>query len=301
MGSDTPPEGTDPPLGAPGPIVPDPHPHVPGLGYHLSGYKAPEAPVYKGRTVEARRAFVRKYELYMQQCDNYGASIGCKVVPRGIGDCMEVNAKLFAASMQLRRPAHTITNKDWMIWFLAADSMVPALYAEIPERIKKTVIMNETLLDGDERFDDWCYQYWTCLESLNAQSFSTQYAKYAVRALVHGIRPLTVKKVVQDQLTFGEKHIRSNVLLFMDKVKEQLIPACKLERAAAGPPKPRKPDGPGQDKGDAKPTGKFKQLKDPEGGAKPYRNACWGCGGNHSLHDCPRRRTLTRKRSGRRK
>ena len=146
--------------------------------------------------------------------------------------------------------------------------------------------MNETLLDGDERFDDWCYQYWTCLESLNAQSFSTQYAKYAVRALVHGIRPLTVKKVVQDQLTFGEKHIRSNVLLFMDKVKEQLIPACKLERAAAGPPKPRKPDGPGQDKGDAKPTGKFKQLKDPEGGAKPYRNACWGCGGNHSLHDC---------------
>ena len=119
--------------------------------------------------------------------------------------------------------------------------------------------------------------------------------------LVHGIRPLTVKKVVQDQLTFGEKHIRSNVLLLMDRVNEQLIPTCKLERAAAGIPKPRKPDGPGQDKSDAKPMGEFKQLKDPEGGAKPYRNACWGCGATTRATIAPRRRTLTRKRSGRRK
>ena len=81
------------------------------MGY-LSGYKAPEAPLYRGVTVEARRAFVRKYELYLQQCHNYGAAMGYAIVARPIGDCMEPNAKHFAATMQLRKPTHTITNSE---------------------------------------------------------------------------------------------------------------------------------------------------------------------------------------------
>jgi len=170
--------------------------HVAGMGY-LSGYKAPKAPVYKGVTMEARRAFVRKYELYLQQCANYGASIGYAIVARPIGDCMEPSAKHFAATMQLRKPTHTITNTEWMRWFMEADDVTPMFYSELPDRISKTVIMDESILDGVARFDKWVHAYWSFLENNNAQNFSTDYAKHACRALSDGIRPMTVRKVIK--------------------------------------------------------------------------------------------------------
>ena len=262
---------------------------VAGMGY-LSGYKAPEAPLYRGVTVEARRAFVRKYELYLQQCHNYGAAMGYAIVARPIGDCMEPNAKHFAATMQLRKPTHTITNSEWMLWFMEAENVTPMFYSELPERIKKTVIMDETILDGVARFDKWVHAYWSFLENNNAQNFTTDYAKHACRALSEGIRPFTVRKVIKNLLKYDEKHMGLDVMVFLDKVKEELIPACRLERAAKQASLV-KPPTKLNDKGEedtSKPTKTVKTLKYQGDGGKPTVEPpkCWGCKGEHTLREC---------------
>ena len=211
--------------------------------------------------MDARRSFVRQYELYLQQCLNNGASIGYVITPRDIGDCMEPKAKHFAATMQLRKPTHTVTNAEWIMWFMEADNAVPMFYSELPARISKTVIMDETILDGVLRFDKWVHAYWSFLENNNAQNFSELYAKHACRALSDGIRPITVRKVIKDLLKYDDKHMGTNVMVFLDKVKEELIPACRLERAAKAAAS-IKPPSTLNERGEEAP---YQDGEDPEG------------------------------------
>jgi hypothetical protein len=75
--------------------------------------------------------------------------------------------------------------------------------------------------------------YWGLLERNNMMSFHEKHPKKAVKALVHGIRPLALKQLIKTQLDLDHKHLRKSVLSFFDFVKKELRHHLKLARTGS--------------------------------------------------------------------
>jgi hypothetical protein len=132
----------------------------------------------------------------------------------------------------------------------------------------------------------------------------------AVKALVHGIRPLALKQLIKTQLDLDHKHLRKSVLSFFDFVKKELRHHLKLARTGSlsglvkvepkrSASSPTEAGGTGRQR-QLKPAGhvaavrrypraqkpgsKVSRSNGAEGGA-PRKMSCWGCKGAHSLRD----------------
>ncbi|RHX96879.1 hypothetical protein DYB25_010235 [Aphanomyces astaci] len=81
-------------------------------------------------------------------------------------------------------------------------------------------------------------------------SFHSKHPKNAVKALMEGIHPASLKAVVQIHLNLDQKHLRNSVLQFMVYVKTKLVAQLEFTWAAksvglvkaAGEDKPRQMD-----------------------------------------------------------
>ncbi|KAF0704568.1 hypothetical protein As57867_007298, partial [Aphanomyces stellatus] len=124
-------------------------------------------------------------------------------------------------------------------------------------------------------------------------AFHTRHPKNAVRALVEGIRPASLKAVVKSHMELDQKHLRNSVLQFMGYVKSKMVAQLEFTRASKSLGQPKVvADPPASDtskrqrarqlKLEAKKTAAAKLAAE----AQTKKRACWSCGGDHRIHDC---------------
>ncbi|ETV77896.1 hypothetical protein H257_08682 [Aphanomyces astaci] len=131
-----------------------------------------------------------------------------------IGTCIDVKAKRSAAMMHLGKDPDIVTNAEWMAYFQYA--------------------LDDQALTSKN----------------NMMSFHSKHPKNAVKALMEGIHPASLKAVVQIHLNLDQKHLRNSVLQFMVYVKTKLVAQLEFTWAAksvglvkaAGEDKPRQMD-----------------------------------------------------------
>ena len=82
--------------------------------------------------------------------------------------------------------------------------------------------MDDKDLDVDHCHDTWVHKYWGLLERNHMMSFHTKHPKIAVEALSHGLRPDSLRLLIQNHLKLDHKHLRNNVLHFFSFVKTKL-------------------------------------------------------------------------------
>ncbi|CAK4071164.1 unnamed protein product [Aphanomyces euteiches] len=199
----------------PPPFTPNHPTYPPGLSPHggipplLSGFSAPKAPRYSGYSIDARRNFAAQYQEYVRECASAAASIGMRIGIRSIGSCIEAKSKLFAATMHLGKTVDAVTESEWMAYFQYALDHHGPDFGDLVEKLKSHVIMDEKELDVDRCYDKWVLAYWSILQRNNMMDFHEKYPKYAVKALIPGLRPAALRKVVEQCLEMSHRHLRS--------------------------------------------------------------------------------------------
>ncbi|CAK4613523.1 unnamed protein product [Aphanomyces euteiches] len=224
----------------------------------LSGFSAPKAPRYVGYTLDARRQFAKQYYEYCNEC----------------------------AQAALSLDAASIYNQEWTDYFQHALDYHGPDFGDLEAKIRTTVVMDEKELDPDRCYDKWVYAYWSLLDKNNMILFHTKHPKNAVKALVDGIRPASLRAVVKNHLELDQKHLRNLVLQFMAFVKTKLIAQLEFTRAAKANGLVKVPDDANikakalsHNKGDSGHIGVAAQ-------AKQKSVKCWSCGGPHHIAKC---------------
>ncbi|CAK4458960.1 unnamed protein product, partial [Aphanomyces euteiches] len=159
-------------------------------------------------------------------------------------------------------------------------------FGDLEAKIRTTVVMDEKELDPDRCYDKWVYAYWSLLDKNNMILFHTKHPKNAVKALVDGTRPASLRAVVKNHLELDQKHLRNSVLQFMAFVKTKLIAQLEFTRAAKANGLVKVPDDANikakalsHNKGDSGRIGVAAQ-------AKQKSVKCWSCGGPHHIAKC---------------
>ena len=284
------PEASSAPVGRPELPVPTPSPTL------LSGFSAPKAPRYSGSTLDARKAFASQYHEYVSDCAQVALATGCRIGIRPIGTCIEAKAKRFAAEMHMGKDVQAVKNHEWEAYFQYAFDYHGQDYGDLEQAIRSHVIMDDKELDAERCHDKWIHSYWLLLERNNMQSFHKRHPKNAVKALIEGIRPASLKAVVKSHLDLDQKHLRNDVLQFFAYVKTKLIAQNEFTRAAKAS---------GLVKTEDKARNEDSQPKNPKAKAikKPFDRKsapppvatpvvpskgveCWSCKGSHRIQDC---------------
>jgi hypothetical protein len=112
----------------------------------LSGFSAPKAPRYAGFSMADRRAFALKYNEYVRECQQSSDALGYRIVARPVGTCIEARSKQFAAQMHLGAKVDEVTNGRWAAYFVDALVYQSPDYGDLADKIKTTVILDETIL-----------------------------------------------------------------------------------------------------------------------------------------------------------
>ncbi len=160
-------------------------------------------------------------------------ALGYRIVVRPVGTCIEARSKQLAAQMHLSARVVDVTDGQWATYFVDAFVYQSPDYGALVDKIKTKVLLDETDLDPERCHDKWMMAYWGLLERNNMMSFHEKHPKKAVKALVHGIRPLALKQLVKTQLVLDHKPLRNCVLSFFDFVKGKMRPRLELARAGA--------------------------------------------------------------------
>ncbi|KAG9409021.1 hypothetical protein AC1031_019282 [Aphanomyces cochlioides] len=223
---------------------------------------------------------------YCNECAQAALSLGTRIGIRPIGTCLDAKAKSFAAMMHFGRDAVSISNQEWTEYFQHALNYHGPDFGDLEAKIRTTVVMDEKELDRDRGYDKWVYAYWSLLDKNNMISFHTKHPKNAVKALVEGVRPASLRAVVKNHLELDQKHLRNSVLQFMAFVKTKLTAQLEFTRAA-------KANGLVKVSDDANPKAKaLSHQKGDSGGigaaaqAKQKAVKCWSCGGPHHIAKC---------------
>jgi hypothetical protein len=169
-----------------------------------------------------RRAFALKYNEYVRECNQASDALGYRRVARPVGTCIETRSKQFAVQMHLGARVDDVTDGQRAAYFVDALVYQSPDYGDLVDKIKTKVLLDETDLDPERCHDKWMMAYWGLLERNNMMSFHEKHPKKAVKALVHGIRPLALKQLVKTQLGLDHKHLRNCVLSFFDIVKDKV-------------------------------------------------------------------------------
>lgn len=127
---------------------------------------------------------------------------------------MEAKAKLLAADLHFGNEVTTITNDEWVDYFQFAMDYHDPDFGDLRDKIRTTVVVDESEIDAMRRYDKWAHDYWALLHK-NMKEFHTSFPKQAMKALIEDIRPVSLKKVIKARMDLDMKHLRNYVLQFM--------------------------------------------------------------------------------------
>ena len=136
--------------------------------------------------------------------------------------------------MHFGKAVGEVTHQEWVSYFQYALDYHSPDYGDLVEKIKTSVVLDESDLDIDICFDKWVLAYWELFQRNHMMSFHEKHPKIAVEALSHGHRPASFRHLIQNHLKLDHKFLRNSVLQFFDFVKSKL--ESRLELARAGNP-----------------------------------------------------------------
>ncbi|CAK4085238.1 unnamed protein product [Aphanomyces euteiches] len=93
--------------------------------------------------------------------------------------------------------------------------------------------MSDKEMDADRRFNKWMHEYWKLLERYHMTDFDQRHPKDALKALLEGIRPLSLRESLRQELAHDKKYLRISVLQFLNYVRSELHHQLKYLRAVA--------------------------------------------------------------------
>ena len=213
----------------------------------------PKAPMYSGRTLQARRKFMREYETYTHALSAYETSTHRPFV-MPVSACISMKTKHVIASYEF--PGRTLTSiqeQEWINYFLEAS--VPEYsddYDEIDEAMKK-LKMDTTLRESKSRITKLQADMHDILDELNMEEIlPANDPKKLVEYMTAALEPPAFKKVVVSRLkNKSNKQYKHDHVLFCKWIAPLLASHLLWERSQAPvrtPPPPKKDRG-GSDTG----------------------------------------------------
>jgi hypothetical protein len=182
----------------------------------------PAAPKFSGATMQDRREFMRQYETYCHALSAFETT-GVRVYRVPVSVCIDERTRLIIANYEFGKPAHQVTETEWVSYFEQARTADHIDYEVVDEAMKK-LKMVMSLRDAPSRMGKLVADMHKILDSTNMEVVLTeQEPKKLVEYLVEALEPVDFRTKIKARLKQeANKYMRKNPVVFVKWVTELL-------------------------------------------------------------------------------
>ncbi|GMF14495.1 unnamed protein product [Phytophthora fragariaefolia] len=174
----------------------------------------PQPPRFEGRTMQDRRNFMRRYEIYLTAINALQTQWG-GAFAMPVGACIESRTKRMVARYEFNMAPHLITEEQWIEYFMKANTPSHVDYPSVDEAMKK-LQMRTTWPEPESRIMNLQANLEALLDQFNLTEVTFEHEqRRIVKYLANALAPASFKAAIATKLSLHEnKRYKNEVGLF---------------------------------------------------------------------------------------